>query len=32
MKKTLFIATHDPLIENASCVERVLRLKDGSLE
>jgi putative ABC transport system ATP-binding protein len=32
MKKTLIIATHDPLIENASCVERVLRLKDGSLE
>ena len=29
-KKCIIIATHDPIIESAECVDRVLELKEGS--
>jgi len=32
MKKTVFIATHDPLFHDLACVDRVLNIKEGSLE
>ncbi len=32
MKKTVIIATHDPLFDKVACANRVLLLKDGSLE
>jgi putative ABC transport system ATP-binding protein len=32
MKKTVIIATHDPLFEELKCVDRVVNIKEGSLE
>ncbi len=32
MKKTIIIATHDPLFDDLSCVDRVVYIEDGSLE
>lgn len=32
MKKTLIIATHDPLFNNLACADKTLNIKEGSLE
>ncbi len=32
MKKTIIIATHDPLFDKLTCVDRTLNIKEGSLE
>ncbi len=32
MKKTIVVATHDPLFSKLSCVDRVINIKEGSLE
>ncbi len=32
MKKTIIIATHDPLFDELACVDKIAILKDGSIE
>jgi len=32
MNKTLIIATHDPLFDKLKCVDKILHIKEGSLE
>jgi len=32
MKKTIIIATHDPIFNNLSCVDRNINIKEGSIE